>query len=177
MRLVYSLAIALVLPSVSRAQAPVRQFQFEQYPANVYHGTLRTPTGLKQDKDGIWYDEGGRLIIAPKITFAGQYYLSAHTCGTGCRYYQLSNLRTGVDISAVSMFNANEPFPKTRDGHPYLTVLHYKSDSRLLIAEYHLDFDDPDKHETCRQRYFVLEDGTLKSISKTFSFCTEGQEP
>ena len=52
-------------------------------------------------------------------------------------------------------------------------MLHYKPDSPLLIAEYHLDFDDPDKLETCRQQYFVLEKGKLKTISKIFPFCTE----
>ncbi len=71
------------------------------------------------------------------------------------------------------MFDGGDPLPKTKDGHPYLTVLFYKPDSRLLIAEYHLDFDNPDKPETCRQRYFVLEDGKLQPISKTFPFCTE----
>jgi hypothetical protein len=75
------------------------------------------------------------------------------------------------------MFDCTEERPVTKDGHPYLTVLFYKPDSRLLIAEYHLDFEDPDKKETCRQRYFVLEDGKIKPISKTFPFCTEEHEP
>jgi hypothetical protein len=74
------------------------------------------------------------------------------------------------------MFDAPEHLPVTKDGHPYLTMLYYRPDSRLLIAEYHLDFDDPDKTETCRQRYFVLENGKLRPISKTFPFCTEERE-
>jgi hypothetical protein len=55
-------------------------------------------------------------------------------------------------------------------------MIYYRPDSQLLIAEYHLDFDDPKKQETCRQRYYVLENRKLKPISKTFSFCTEERE-
>lgn len=39
-----------------------------------------------------------------------------------------------------------------KDGHPYLTILYTRPDSTLLIAEYLLDFMDPDKAETCRQQ-------------------------
>lgn len=74
------------------------------------------------------------------------------------------------------MFATGDPMPKTSDGHPYLTILYYKPDSRLLIAEYHLDFDDPNKQETCRKRYFVFEYGKIKPISKAISFCTEDDE-
>ncbi|MGB0063472.1 MAG: hypothetical protein WBP85_03430 [Terracidiphilus sp.] len=155
------------------AQTHQRQFQFEQFPAEVYKGPIRIPTGLHKDENGEWQDALGNSVAPPEVGFAGEYYLPVHSCGTGCRYYDLISLRTGKTIPEISMFGTGDPMPKTRDGHPYLTILYYKPDSRLLIAEYHLDFDELNKQETCRQRYFVLADGKIKPISKTFSFCTE----
>jgi hypothetical protein len=153
-----------------------RQFQFEQYPVEVYKGRIHTPKWLHKNEDGEWENELEKPAQPPQVNFAGEYDLDALSCGTGCRYYELTNLRTGVDLREISMFDGGEPLPKTKDGHPFLTVLFYKPASRLLIAEYHLDFNSPDKAETCRQRYFVLEDGKLRSISKTFMFCTEENE-
>jgi hypothetical protein len=157
------------------AWSQARQFQFEQFPAKVYKGPFKIPAGLREDEQG-WLDEADHLFDPPKVNFAGEYYLPVLGCGTGCHYYLLMNLRTGVSIPEISMFNTGETLPKTKDGHPYMTGLYYRPDSRLLIAEYHLNFDDPDKTETCRQRYFVLEDGKLRPISRTFMFCTEDRE-
>lgn len=143
----------------------------------VYKGQIHIPKWLHKEKDGEWLYFTGRSAFPPHLSYAGEYDLDGLTCGTWCRFYELTNLRTGVEILAIHMFDCTEERPVTKDGHPYLTVLFYKPDSRLLIAEYHLDFEDPDKKETCRQRYFVLEDGKIKPISKTFPFCTEEHEP
>ena len=155
------------------ASGQTRQFQFEQFPAKVYQGPIHLPDGLHKDEQGDWRDENEKWVHPPEITFAGEYYLTAHGCGTGCRYHELESLRTGVTIPGISRFDAPEQRPVTKDGLPYLTMLYYKPNGSLLIAEYHLDFDDPDKVETCRQQYFVLEKGRLKAISKIFPFCTE----
>ena len=161
-------AICVVISAVGIAQLPTqtrkRHFQFEQFPAEVYKGPIRIPSNLHRDAEGAWRDDLGKLVDEPEVTFAGEYYLAGHSCGTG------------EEIRQVDQFDAGEEPPKTADGHPYLTILYGRPDSRLLIAEYHLDFDDPNKQETCRQRYFVLEGGKLKPISKTFSFCTEDSE-
>jgi hypothetical protein len=170
------LLIGIVSCANPNAWSQARQFQFEQYPVKVYKGPIKIPTGLHKDNVGSWLDADDREVAPPDVGFAGEYYLPVQSCGTGCRYYLLVNLRTGVSIPEISMFDAGEPLPKTKDGHPFLTVLFYKPDSRLLIAEYHLDFDSPNKKESCRQRYFVLEDGKLRPISKTFLFCTEGDD-
>jgi len=158
------------------AQTHQRQFQFEQFQAKVYQGPIKIPTGFHKDDKGEWHDENDKWVPAPEVGFAGEYYLPILSCGTGCRYHQLINLRTGKYIPEVTEFDAPEQRPVTKDGHPYLTMLYYKPDSRLLIAEYHLDFDNPNKAETCRQQYFLMTGDKLKPISKTFSFCTEDHE-
>jgi hypothetical protein len=168
------LGILLGFPLFALAQA--RQFQFEQFPVKVYQGPIKIPDGLHKDEDGQWRNDDGKPAAASEVGFAGEYYLPAHSCGTGCRYFDLVSLRTGVSVPAISMFNAGEPLPVTKDGRPYLTMLYYRPDSCMLIAEYHLDFDDPNKTETCRQRYFVLEGDKLRPISRTFPFCTEGHK-
>jgi hypothetical protein len=158
------------------AWSKARQFQFEQFPVKVYKGPIHIPKWLHKETDGEWVYETGKTASPPEVTFAGEYELDGLSCGTGCRYYELANLRTGIENPEIGMFDGGDPLPKTKDGHPYLTVLYYKSNSRLLIAEYHLDFDVPDKTETCRQRYFVFENGKIRPISKTFMFCTEERE-
>lgn len=171
------LALGSAFCATSPALSQTRQFQFEQFPTEVYKGPIRIPKWLHKDRDGGWTGPSWKAAMAPTVTFAGEYDLDGVSCGAECRFYQLTDLRTGAEVRAISMFDAGEELPVTRDGHPYLTILFYKPDSRMLIAEYHLDFREHDKPQTCRQRYFVLEDGKLRPISKTFPFCTERDEP
>jgi hypothetical protein len=108
------------------------------------------------------------------VNFAGEYYLSGHSCGTCCRYYTLNNLRTGREVDAIRMFDAGDTPPRTKDGHTYVPILFFKPESRLLIVQYNLDLCG----NLCRQRYFVFEDGHFRAISKTLQSCThEGDEP
>ncbi len=166
-------AVVCVVGVASLAsQPPKRQFQFDQYPVEIYKGPMHTPSGLR-NIDGSWRDESGKMVAPPEVTFAGEYYLAVHSCGADCRYYQLSNLRTGTDIDEISRFSTGEMPPKTEDGHSYLTILHYQPDSRLIIAEYLLDFDGRDAKEACRQQYFVLEGDKIRALSQVFRFCTE----
>jgi hypothetical protein len=158
------------------AQDHLRQYQFEQYPAKLYDGPIKIPEGLHQDEDGAWRDALEKWVADPEVTFAGEYYLAGHSCGAGCRYYELTNLRTGTQSKDIAQFNATEERPRTPDGHPYLTILFSRPNSRLLIAKYLLDFDDPQKAETCRQQYFLFENRKLRAISKVFSFCTEDRD-
>jgi hypothetical protein len=160
------------------AQKDGREPQFNQFPVDVYHGHNKIPREFHKDKDGLWLDESGKPASAPRVNFAGEYYLAAHSCGTCCRYYTLSNLRTGGEISQISMFDAGEPTPTTKDGHTYIPILFFKPDSRLLIVQYEFDLCTPVEHNKCRQRDFVFEDGHFRSLSKTLQPCTrEGQEP
>jgi hypothetical protein len=172
------LVFGVVLCAGPASWSQKRQFQFEQFPVKVYQGPIKIPAGLHIGERGDWRDEDDHLVVptGPKINFAGEYYLYELGCGTSCSVYELANLKTGANVPDISMFSDADSQLNTKDGHPYQTALYYRPNSRLLIAEYHLDVDDPNKTETCRQRYFVLENGKLRPISKTFLFCTEGDE-
>ena len=152
--------------------------QFKQFPVDVYHGHNKIPREFHKDTDGVWIDDSGKPAPAPRVNFAGEYFLAAHSCGTCCRYYTLSNLRTGGEISRVSMFDAGDPTPTTRDGHTYVPILFFKPDSRLLIVQYKYDLCSPVERSKCRQRDFVFEDGRFRPLSKSLQSCTrEGEEP
>lgn len=171
-------AIFLVYLTPLVAQKDSRRFQFNQFPVDVYRGHIKVPQEFHKDRDGLWVDKSGKPASAPRVNFAGEYYLAAHSCGTCCRYYTLNNLRTGGEISRVSMFDAGDPTPTTEDGHTYVPILFFKPDSRLLIVQYELDLCAPVENNQCRQRSFVLESGRFRSVSRTLPSCNrEGNEP
>lgn len=162
---------------ISSAQEPAA-IQFSQFPAAVYKGRVNIPRGFHKDEDGAWRDDLDKLVAEPDVNFAGEYFLAAHSCGTSCRYYSLNNLRTGRDIGQISMFDAAEPAPRTKDGYTYIPILFYKPNSRLLIVQYELDLRTPEERNQCRQRYYLFEDGRFRAISKTLKSCTrEGDGP
>lgn len=164
---------------LSGAQGTAKVPQFEQFPAEVYHGPIKIPKNLHRDSEGSWIDEGGHYTSRPKVNFAGEYYLTAHTCGTCCRYYTLDNLRTGIGVRQVGMFDTGDPTSMTKDGLTYVPVLYCKPGSMLVIVQYELDLCAvPEKKRQCRQRYFVFKDGKFQAISRTLRSCTkESNEP
>jgi hypothetical protein len=175
---VLACAIFFVYLKPLAAQKDGQAFQFDQFQVDVYRGHLEIPREFHKDRDGLWVDESGKPALAPRVNFAGEYYLAAHSCGTCCRYYTLNNLQTGGQISQVSIFDAGDPTPTTKDGRTYVPILFFKPDSRLLIVQYEFDLCTPVKHNKCRQRYFIFEDGRFRSLSKTLRPCArEGQEP
>lgn len=155
------------------AQKEAKAPRFEQYSVTTYRGELKNPQDLHRDSEGVWRDEQNKMVSPPVVNFAGEYYLASHSCGTGCRYYTLNNLRTGREVSQISMFDAGEPTPLTKDGHTYVPILFFKPDSTLLIVQYDLDVDKPTRSNRCRQRFFVFKDKKLSAISRTFPSCTQ----
>jgi hypothetical protein len=168
--------LAFLKPLAAQKGEPAPQFS--QFPVDVYHGHIKIPREFHKDSNGLWLDEADKPAGAPRVNFAGEYYLAGHSCGTCCRSYTLNNLRIGGANSQIWMFSAGEPTPTTKDGHTYIPILFFKPDSRLLIVQYEYDPCTPVEHNKCRQRYFVFEDGRFRSLSKTLQSCTrEGQEP
>lgn len=114
-----------------------------------------------------------KLVAPPGVNFAGKYYIGLHSCGAGCRYYTLSDLTDGSDSNALDMFsNANGRHQKISDGREYISSLISRSDSKMLIAQYHIE-QTATSPEECRERFFVLRhDGkNIKPITETIRFC------
>lgn len=129
------------------------------------------PKWIRHVRGGTWRDALDKLVIPPEINFAGKYFMAVHSCGTGCRYYTLTDLSTGRELSALEQFTTAEPPPKTRDGHTYLTELFSRPDSSMLVAQYHVDLGDG--NEECRERVFLFKGGRLKPTTSTRRMCRE----
>jgi hypothetical protein len=145
--------------------------RFEDYKISLFKGKIHTPKWIKKISDGEWRDDLGKLVESPEVNFAGKYYVAAHSCGTGCRYYTMTDLSSGRELELLDNFASTEPLPKTSDGRQYLTILYYRYNSRLLIAQYLVDFDS--EKEKCRERAFLFEGGKLKPITKIKYKCSK----
>ncbi|SEI61109.1 hypothetical protein [Paraburkholderia diazotrophica] len=149
---------------------------FSDYPVEVYNGHLKVPNYYKKT-DGEWRDDMGKLTAPPEINFAGKYYIGSHSCGAGCRYYTLSDLASGSESNALDMFSNDERHsPKTFDGRSYVTSLVSRPDSKMLVAQYHIEQGATSKEE-CRERIFLLSDEGKKAkpITKTINHCEDFQ--
>jgi hypothetical protein len=170
------LAIALFLVTLLVASAfahdDLARPKFSDYSVQTYSGSLRIPSYYIKSDD-VWRDDMGKAVSPPKINFAGRYYVGVHSCGTECRYYTLSDLKTGGDSNALNIFSSDGEYPpKTKDGRTYITVLTTRPDSRMLIARYYIDKSE-NKPEECRERVFLLgEDGkNITPITATINQC------
>jgi len=127
---VFACAIFPVHLKPLAAQKDSRAFQFNQFPVGEYRGHIKIPREFHKDRDGDWVDEAGKPAFAPRVNFAGEYYLAGHSCGTCCRYYTLNNLRTGGKIGQIGMFDASEPTPLQKT-----VTLTFQSSSSSLTAD------------------------------------------
>lgn len=149
--------------------------RFEDYPAAPYRGPVHPPVWLRRGDGGEPRDDLGKLVEDPSVNFAGRFFVCVHSCGTGCRYYTLTDLSTGRDLDLLEMFMTAEPPPKTRDGREYLTELFSRPDSRLLFAQYHIGLYRGEEEE-CRERVFLLEGLSLKPLTATRRGCSKFKE-
>jgi hypothetical protein len=147
--------------------------RFEEYPVSIHKGKIVVPSKFRKDSQGTWRDEFGKSMDVPQINFAGKYFLSLHSCGAECRYYQLTDLTSGRSVSGLNMFASSDPPNVTRDGYRYMTILDYRADSRMLVALYQIDTDIDGKYD-CRERVFLFDEAEhIKPISKTKYHCGE----
>jgi hypothetical protein len=132
--------------------------KFADYPAAAYTGSLHIPSYYVREAGGLWRDDMGKQVAPVAISFAGKYYIGLHSCGTGCRYFTLSDLSNGRDSKALDMFSSDGGEPtKTRDGRTYVTELIAHPESTMLIARYYIEPSAFHSAE-CRERIFVLRD-------------------
>jgi hypothetical protein len=141
---------------------------FADYPANRHPGPWILPKGIRRVGPDEWRNEFGKLVGPPEMNFAGRFHISLNSCGTSCRYFTLTDLSSGKDLDLLAPFDSAEPFPRTKDGRTYVTVLISRPDSNLLIAQYLID---PEESE-CRERYFLFENDKLRPITGTQRKCS-----
>jgi hypothetical protein len=97
--------------------------RFEDYKVALYRGAIHEPKWIRHVGGDEWRDHLGKIVDPPEINFAGKYFIAGHSCGTGCRFYTLTDLSSGRDLDVLTEFTTAEPPPKTRDGHLYITIL------------------------------------------------------
>jgi len=164
-RLLAVLALVVSAPQAFAELLNDVQPKFEQYHVDIYHGVLHPLKGYSKDRDGYWRDSNGKTVDAPEINFAGSYYISAHSCGTGCRYYTMNSMITGEESDVLRMFASTEPPPRTKEGYPFITELVTKADSRMIVARYIIEAGDK---QLCRERIFLLDEkNRITPITKT----------
>ncbi len=161
--------LIVCVPAISAQQKTSPRF--EDYQVSKFKGKIQRPKWIKKFSEGEWRDDLGKLVEPPDITFAGKYYVAAHSCGTGCRYYTMTDLSSGRELQSLDNFSSAEPLPKTSDGREYLTILYYRPDSKMLVAQYLVDFDS--EKESCRERSFIFERGKIKPITSTKYKCSK----
>lgn len=146
--------------------------RFDDYKVSHYQGRVHVPKWIQRSSSGEWRDDAGKLVDPPEVNFAGKYYIGAHSCGTGCRYYTMTDLSSGRELKALFPFSTAEPLPKTHDGFEYLTTLHYQADSEMIIAQYLIDLG---QRSECRERAFLFRNARIKPITKTRRTCSTFQ--
>ena len=165
-----SIAILLAFLALLSAQSSPN---FEDYKVDIYTGTMHWPKWIRRVGTDEWRDELDKLVAAPEVNFAGKYFVSVHSCGTGCRYYTMTDLSSGRELKLLKDFDAGEPSPKTREGYPYVTDLLTRANSKLLVAQYHVDSS---RGEECRERAFIFEDEKITPLTNTRRTCTHLKE-
>lgn len=164
MRFVTQFFLTIVFCSQIITAQQINSPRFEDYRVSKFKGKIRSPKWIKIVSKGEWRDDLGKLVAPPEINFGEKYYVAAHSCGTGCRYYTMTDLSTGKEIDSLDVFASAEPLLKTSDGREYLTILYYRPNSKLLIAQYLVGFNS--ESEQCRERAFVFNNGNIKPLGK-----------
>ncbi len=171
-----SLILVFLVFSISAQEEEEKLPRFENYEVPLYQGKIHLPKWIKFDKEyDFWRDDLEKAVDDPKINFAGKYFITAHSCGTQCAYYTITDLASGRDLRVLDVFSYAEPTPKTSDGYEYFTDLFYRPNSGMLIVQYQVDLGD--RNFQCRERLFLFEAGKLKPITQTRRECGKFEEP
>ena len=151
-------------------QATAEYPKFEDFAAAKHPGPWVLPKGVRRVSANEWRNENGKLIEPPIVNFAGKYTIILNSCGTGCRYYTLTDLSTGRDLTTLSVFAAAEPPPTTKEGFTYITDLVGRASSNMLVAQYQVETETAGTE--CRERVFVFENEKLRPLTNTKKGCS-----
>ena len=169
MRASVNIALSLSLYCLTQSLATPSP-RFEDYEVKLYAGPIHQPKWIRRGPAGEWRDDQSKLVEPLEINFSGKYFLSVHSCGTGCRYYRMTDLSSGHELDLLKVFDSGEPSLKTREGFTYVTDLMTRPNSRLLVAQYRIDSP---RGEECRERAFVFNATKLTPITGTRKSCTQ----
>jgi hypothetical protein len=158
-------SFAMVTPSAAQRLA-----RFEDYPVPVYDGVIHRPKWIRHVDGDEWRDKLGKLVDPPEVNFAGKYFIAVHGCGSGCRYYTMTDLSSGRGLDLLKTFDATETPPKTHDGYPYVTDLISRANSKLLVAQYHVELRSG---QECRERAFVMDGEKITAITNARQACIQ----
>jgi len=165
-----TIAISLMFFSLTPSTAAQSSSPFEAYEVSVYTGAIHSPKWIRHVGGDEWRDNLGKLVDPPEVNFAGKYFVTVHSCGTGCRYYTMTDLSSGRALDLLKDFGVAEPPPKTRDGYPYVTDLITRANSRLLVAQYHVELSSG---EECRERAFLFDGEKIAPVTNTRRTCMQ----
>lgn len=141
---------------------------FEEHKVPIFEGKIKPPKWIRWIRGDEWRDNLGKLSEPPDINFAGNYFISLHSCGTGCRYYTLTNLINGKDLNVLTGFGSGEVPPTTKEGYVYRERLSFVPESNLIVVQY--DVENPSGTQ-CRERSFILKNDKLTAITPTVYRC------
>jgi hypothetical protein len=134
--------------------------RFEDFPvpaAAVLPSTeVKVPAEFTLDGNA-WRNALGKWVAEVRVNLAGQYYLTVNSCGTGCRYYSLHDLKTGRAVKMTTRFDRPEDSPP-----PIVVDLETRADSRLVLAR-----EQSFEGTACRERAFVFERGQFRPLAGT----------
>lgn len=142
---------AIAAQGASRADGP----PFGDHPERVLdEKQLRPPAGAQMS-----------------VNYGGRYNIQVHSCGTGCRYYSMRDLADGRDLLWLDRFAATDQRPKTKEGFPYLTILHSRPDSSLLVAQFEVSM--PSGETECWEQHFVPATYALRATGPVVKRCSK----
>jgi len=128
---------------------------FDDYKVAVYTGAMHWPKWIRRVGDDEWRDELDKLVEPPVVNFAGRYFVAVHSCGTGCRYYTMTDLSSGRELRLLKNFRVAD--------------LLTRANSKLLVAQYHVNSP---RGEECRERAFLFDGKLIKPLTNTRRTCT-----
>jgi hypothetical protein len=158
--------LTLLICSITVFAQQKKNPKFNDFKVKVYSGKIKNPKWAKRISKDEWRDETGNFYAsnAPQVNFAGKYYITFHSCGTSCIYYNFTDLSTGKELDDMGVFGYGDEATKTPDGFDYTSDIFYQKDSKLLIAQFTLEKNE--KVVGCRQRAFIFENNKLSPYDK-----------
>lgn len=157
-------------PAKPQAPRPTTPYpKFQDYPAAKHSGPWFVPKGAHRVGENEWRDDHGKPIDRPTLNFGAKYSVSLRSCGSGCRYYTLTDLSTGREFDTLAPFASGEPAPMTTEGYLYVTDLVTRAGSNMLAPQYQVDNGTGGE---CRERIFVLQNDRLQPITETKHGCS-----